>query len=403
MPKKTVLLHWWYEREDLLLPFLKMTDAFDFVLLFYKYPIQENEKAQKAPFRKIYWSDYNTPAAILNDVKPDLIIFFDINSGYTIGLLQAGKCRHIPTIYLSHGLHGNMQDVVRKDHSNENSDLPERYRKDYKYYKSDKWKSIVFLLSAFNFLNASHLKFLFRFIQLSRKKIPVELKLYYNQSACRIADYYIFFAAGYSVRFKERDKLEESKILYCGPYTMDGHFRNMSSIRPVSSDCKSWLFIDQPMTNLSTDEIRDFYSRLSQIAGLKGKQLVIKLHPLNYNATWLPFNDSIRYYRDEKSLAELVNNASGCLGFFSALLLPVIYKRKCILFNPGNNSIVVEWEKTKAVAVRDFYDFDAQSIDFDKIEISDADRNTFSNQFIHDLTGNSTERLKTVLKGIVNQ
>jgi len=398
--KKKVLLHWWYDRKDLTAPFLLMQDVFDFTVLFYKYPQQETSDLSTFPFRRIYWSDYNSPHQILNDIQPDLVIFFGVRNKYTVGLLLASKGQSIPTCYLTHGLHGSLKDTLQKQEDKLEESTPVQYKKNNQFFQSEKWRSSVFFLRGISLRYLSALPFAIGFMADTFKKGPQELKLSRRQSPHRLPDYQIFFAPAYTRRFVERDNLDLKTVLYSGPYTMDAQFKDIFSGVSEDGMGNEVLFIDQPMITLSTAQMADFYLRVAKALEEKGKKLIIKLHPLNYQANWLPAHDNIQYERDEKPITQLIQKAQACMGFYSALLLPVICKRKCILFNPSRNSIVEAWEAAGVVKIADFHSFDAKDLSLDAFDITQEARAHFIREFIHDTSGQCAANLKAILLSI---
>jgi hypothetical protein len=403
LEKKKVLLHWWYDRKDLILPFLSMREEFDFTVLFYKHPEQETSDLSQFPFKRIYWSNYESPKGIIKDEKPDLIILFGFQGNYTIALLLAAKASSIPTCFVSHGMQGSLADSLQKQNHQIDDSTPMAYRKNNPLTNSKRWKSISFLLGALSFGNLRVWPFTFRYIYESLRKGSQELKLTRIQTPLRLPDYQIFFAPAYTKRFVERDNLDLSTALFAGPYTMDAQFTAIFNNVGESGSGNHVLLIDQPMITLSSAQMADFYLRIGKSLKEIDKKLIIKLHPLNYKAEWLPLDENIEYSRDETSLDQLVNKAAACMGFYSALLLPIICKRKCILFNPGNNSIVKAWEEIGIVKVVDFYSFKSEDLLLDDFVIDALAKEKFIREFIHDTSGRCTENLRNILLDIAHK
>jgi hypothetical protein len=403
LAKKKVLLHWWYDRKDLIRPFISMHEEFDFTVIFYKHPEQETSDLSQFPFKRIYWLDYDSPKRILNNEQPDLIVLFGFEGYYTIALLLAAKASSIPTCYVSHGLQGSLADLLQKQNLKIEDSTPMAYRKNNPLNKSKRWKSIYFFLGALSLRNLRVWPFAIRYIFESVRKGSLELKLTRMQTPLRLPDYQVFFAPAYTRTYVERDNLSLKNVIYSGPYTMDAQFTDIFKTVGDSGSGNHVLLIDQPMITLSTVQMADFYLRVGKSLQEIGKKLIIKLHPLNYNAEWLPIDASIEYSRDETSISQLVDKASACMGFYSALLLPVICKRKCILFNPGNNSIVKAWEEIGVAKVVDFYSFKSEDLLLDDFVIHPQAKEKFIQEFIHDTSGRCTENLRNILLDIANK
>jgi hypothetical protein len=403
MAKLKVLLHWWYDRADLTKPFLEMQDSFDFTVIFYKYPQQETSDLSNFPFKRIYWSQYHSPYEILSEIRPDLLLLFGFTGKYSLALLLAARVRSIPSCYLTHGIHGTMEDTLKKNLERLEGSSPIQYSDNNRYFKSARWRSVSFLAAALSLKNVSAFPIVAKYIFHSLKKGPIEIKLSKIQSPVRLPDYQIFFAPAYIKRFVERDNLDLSTVFYSGPFTMDSQFRAINNAVKEVWTGNNVLFIDQPMIMLPKAHMVDFYLRIARAFDSQGKKLIIKLHPLNYTAEWLPVDKAIDYVRNEEPIAELINKSEACLGFYSTLLLPIICKRKCILFNPGNNSIVKAWQDAGVVKVVDFYSFGTTELNLENFNVTPEAKAHFISEFIHDNSGQCATKLKTLLLDIAGK
>src|SRR5687768_8598575 len=90
-----ILLVWNYERIDCIQPFLDLEDQFHFFFLN-KFKEEDDQFAGNAKnIKRIYWTDYSGPGAILDEVKPQAIIFMSLIHFTDIILNSIAKKRKI--------------------------------------------------------------------------------------------------------------------------------------------------------------------------------------------------------------------------------------------------------------------------------------------------------------------
>ena len=110
--KPRLLLNWDTTRKDLMEPFLQFGEDFE-VTVVWGDPSEKERLSH--PFRQIRFVDYATPYQLLNDVKPDSILFFNVNNFPQVALNMAARNRGIPTFTMHHGIHhADFLEINRK-------------------------------------------------------------------------------------------------------------------------------------------------------------------------------------------------------------------------------------------------------------------------------------------------
>lgn len=390
--KKKILLVWWYDRQDLIAPYLEMKDELDITVLFYRFPHQETkEVAESLPFRRIYWLDYLSPYHLLKDIQPEKVLFFGIESVLTISLIAAAKIKNIPTAYISHGLRGDLNEVIKLDSQPISI---ERYQKSNKNYNEKKWHTLVFLFLVFSLKKLSSVKLIFEVLRSEFKYKNTFERLQSIKSKWRKVDQYYLYAPENAILMQELDHPDSKNIFYTGPFIIDSLFKEFKEAAQVNSK-DYWLLIDQPIYTFTTEQKIEFYQKLVNVAQANNKNLVVKLHPMDYEKDLNISN--IQWIKTNNNMTQLIMESCGILGFFSTMLLPIICYKKCILFETNSTSLVKKWEDIQVVKRVNLESFQEKDINFDGLIIDEKSRNKFIQQFVVHMDGQCTQRLKSLI------
>lgn len=392
MNKKKVLLVWWYDRRDLIAPYLEMKEEIEFTVLFYRFQEQEDKSvADSLPFRRIYWLDYLTPYQLLRDVKPEKILFFGNDGALTISLIIAANVQNIETCYVSHGLRSELSEVQ------ENLEAPktiDRYKKDNKYYTSKKWHTILFLLMTTSLKNLRTFRVVYELLRAEFKYSNNIEKLINIQNPLRKVKSYYLFAPENAIMIHGIDHPDSAQIHYTGPYMMDELFKFLHQ----SQDGKkqNWLMIDQPIAGFDFEQRAMLYQKIAESATKRNSRLMVKLHPMEYGRN-PGENSGIIWLKNVSNLNELIAASEGVLGFYSAMLLPMISFKKCILFDTNATVLTQKWKDMGVVRLLDPKSFEKDEIDFESFEIPEKNRENFIRQFVVYTDGKCTQRLKSLI------
>src|SRR5437867_3314066 len=183
---KRILINWYYDRYDLTKHLLELSEQAQLVFIgkHSRPSVNEQEKFKESNISIVYWSDFHSPYQLLDEVKPDLVIFHDIEAFNQIALNIAAKNRNIRTYVLQHGFRGDYEITNALNHvsSINNIELSET-----------SWWTLIFLIRSIRWKNFKHLIPLLKFI-VSRKKNELTVALYKNQFELRRANRYIEFS-----------------------------------------------------------------------------------------------------------------------------------------------------------------------------------------------------------------
>ena len=110
--KKHFLVIWPTIRRDWVSTFYKLEDQFRFTFIPSTFP-QEPNFADCFECR--YWSEFSSVQQLLDEVKPDGVIFMSIESGLSMATNYLAQKRGIRTIILQHGIFTNYKDYRTRE------------------------------------------------------------------------------------------------------------------------------------------------------------------------------------------------------------------------------------------------------------------------------------------------
>lgn len=391
-PKTKILLCWWYDRRDLIEPFLQMQDEIEFNVLFYRFR-EEESLSFGLPFKRLYWTDYSSPYKLLKESKPNLIVFMGIENLLTIALNIAAHNKKIPTVYVAHGISYSLSDAIKSADSS--TQTIERYKIDNPIYHRKKWHSVDFFLNSILIRNVAILPFFIRYIYATYRFSDIHSRLKNCKSKYRQADKYILFAPAYKRLFTERDGVQSDKFSYVGPYPMDSLFLDLKSASNQTSG-NYWLFIDQPLSTLNWESRFRVFRQIGKQAVSQGNELKVKLHPMDYERINLNNLDGITFVKNEIQLVDLIKGANLCIGFYSALLLPVIVFKKVLVIDPQNLNLLTDWRRTESVYYTSFSDLLTGKFDWSSLE-GELNKASFIGEFVFQVNGQGNDLLKKKL------
>lgn len=386
--KPRILLNWWYNREDLLSPFLQLKEDFDFILIFHVRP-PDNEVSLPFPIR--YWSDYLTPNQLLKDLRPDKVVFFSVDDGpYQISLNIVCRAEGIPTAVCDHGLRSEQARVEWDETS-----VAEIRRIRRTLYGNFRIRPAIFLFSCVRLGTLQHVPLLLKFFWLKAAGaflIPRNASL----RMLREVDCYIVYGEENGNYFKQRDDIQERKIRTIGHPFFDRFFSLAARNQP--SQEAYFLLIDQPLEYIGlANEKPSFLNKLHRYSRKHGAKLYIKLHPADYDRENSLNTDDVRYFRGESDVFELIINSQGVFGLTSTLLLVAMLVKKCCVFKTGDNTLERAGAALGVARILDFHHFTDKDIDFERFEPNEMGREEFARKFLYRTDGKSLERLRLAL------
>lgn len=390
---------WWYDRNDLIAPFIKMKDDIEFICLFYRFKEQENLSFEM-PFPRIYWTDYSTPQQLLNAIKPDKVVFMGIENFLTFGLNIAAKNKNIPTYYLFHGLNTESVEERITMHQdfleNTPKNMDKRYVESNEYYTKKKFHSVLFFTaSLLHFRSVKYYFKVIKFILDYRRHDNILSFMLLHKEEFRLPSHYILMSKAASNYFVERDGIDENRMMFIGPYMSDEMYGNYEGISTIPY--KYILLIDQNIALFDISEKNEIISKLRLRAAELQLKLLVKVHPADLHADKILHNDDVILVKSNSNIKEMIYNAEYIVGYDSALLLPAIVKNKvtCIKINEKRKMADL-WHKYKVVGLISKESiFQGESFDFFEPKQEDVDY--FVEEYLGFADGNSTQRLKLIL------
>jgi hypothetical protein len=397
MKKTKVLLNWDTARKDLLEPFISLKDIIEFIIIWGE---DSGSNPVKHPFKQIYFDDFKTPYQLLKQIKPDKILFFNINSFPQIALNLAARNSRIPTYVMHHGIHhsDNLEINIQRE--------KDGFTNKRKLLSSG--SSFLFYFSALRIKNTDQLFKYFYFAWLrQRRNILVAMKKCVFDA--RLPDYYINLSPHNAVIAKIIDHIStDDKFIYIGHPFFDNILNKLNDLKERQGNVhdKYFLLIDFPNLNhllyskiMTPEKKLAFYQRLSALAKSMGCRLKIKLHPFGFDSSYNYKDENIDLVY-EADMACLIHGAQECFSFFSTLLIPIIYHRKyCYVFHIGAD-LQFQKELIELGVARnlDTDNFGREDIpDHPEREISPSAYQTFVERYLYYTDGHATERLKNIL------
>ncbi|HEX2845629.1 MAG TPA: hypothetical protein VHN59_03695 [Chitinophagaceae bacterium] len=398
MKRKRVLLCWPEspQRYERLKAFIDISEEIEFIHLFFRTP--EERLEAYSPFRMIYWFDYKSPYALLNDIQPEKVVMGNVDDLLAISLVAACKRRGITTYGMQHGyITENIRDIhietTRKGLSN--AETWKRYFKILRFY----FASIKGLnISRFSQYN----KFMYRYF----RKGPMRTLSSFNYE-WRKADFFICFTRYSGKFYLDRDQLPPERILEIGIPFFDTFFRIMEDgdkHGAVSSQKPYYILIDtafmEVKNKVSAQDIRRCYQELAAYCKTRGAELKVKLHPHNYFNEKLPVIPGVEYIKNlpDADLAKLISGSQACFGFYSTLCMPVVFYKKLCQINK-NDVYFKEMVEKGITPVIDFDTFKADDITIDEFQVNKQALQELLEKYLYKTDGKASERIKAILIG----
>ncbi len=391
----TILLCWGYHRSSWIEPFERLKSEFRFAYIFYRSREEEEQRYTDEPV--LYWQDYSKAQEILDEVRPDKIVFMSLTSGYAIALNMAARQRGIDTYILQHGIHSSYADevatkgqtrVLRKEGSSPAGVV--------------RSSSMGFLARTMRGGDLSAIpRMALFFLLMHRWGYFVACK--YARFPQRMPTGYICFTERNAVIYRELDHARPDQIHVIGIPEYDRFFATVRS-DDGADERPYYLLIDQPLAenswgipSVSRDDMIRFYRKLIAYCKSQNARLKIKLHPESYNCEWLPEDEGAEWVREE-DIFHLIRGSTACFGMFSTLVLPAAVLKPLCLFDAKPSSMVNDLSQRGLAFVLDFFSFEPSDIQFRQIKKTGAEFARFVQDYLYKMDARSGDRLAEVLR-----
>ncbi|GHE68663.1 polysialyltransferase family glycosyltransferase [Roseivirga thermotolerans] len=362
--KKHFLVIWPTIRRDWVSTFYKLEDQFRFTFIPSTFP-QEPNFADCFECR--YWSEFSSVQQLLDEVKPDGVIFMSIESGLSMATNYLAQKRGIRTFILQHGIFTNYKDYRNREKLWRKNSLA-RETKDSQVQKG--FSTLRFLKKSLIGTDRFKLLSIAIYTKLQQnvgpywaaKHLPLSIKK---------ANQYICYSPFNATIHRETDRVSEHEISYVGSHELMNYLKKEEPL----TDKPFYLHIDQALAQnsfgeetVSREAMIGFYQKLNDYCLSQQASLYIKLHPESYKSDWLPKHDNIHYIRHVDNFNQIIQSALGCFGFYSTMVIPAVYWKPTILFKITYSGLQEELGKMGAAQILDFHDFQFSQFSFQKFE-----------------------------------
>ncbi|PWL32322.1 polysialyltransferase family glycosyltransferase [uncultured Roseivirga sp.] len=362
--KKHFLVIWPTIRRDWVSTFYKLEDQFRFTFIPSTFP-QEPNFADCFECR--YWSEFSSVQQLLDEVKPDGVIFMSIESGLSMATNYLAQKRGIRTFILQHGIFTNYKDYRNREKLWRKNSLA-RETKDSKVQKG--FSTLRFLKKSLIGTDRFKLLSIAIYTKLQQKVGPYWAAKHLPLSIKK-ANKYICYSPFNATIHRETDRVSEHEISYVGSHELMNYLKKEEPL----TDKPFYLHIDQALAQnsfgeetVSREAMIGFYQKLNDYCLSQQASLYIKLHPESYKSDWLPKHDNIHYIRHVDNFNQIIQSALGCFGFYSTMVIPAVYWKPTILFKITYSGLQEELGKMGAAQILDFHDFQFSQFSFQKFE-----------------------------------
>jgi hypothetical protein len=389
---KRILFNWYYYRPDLTDPLLTLADEFELVFIYKYAKPQEPEILawRDKNVSVIYWQDYKTPYQLIKEIKPDIIVFHDIEAFNQVALNVAARNKKIPTYVLQHGIRG-VYEV--------NQALSLVEKQSISISNTSFW-SARFFLSSFHLINICNIGSILKFI-INRKNYELTIALTKSHAEWRNADYYIEFSKENTGYHKERDGIAENRFLIIGNPQFDTYFKKLNSKKNEEGeryslliDCPFCEAVFQGSERMTPAEKNDYLKSISGWCRNRGLRLYVKLHPLTFDTDYLFKDDTITYFKDA-DITSLIKNSHLVFFVHFSSLTPLIIHYKPFVFLETKYLPVNDFFQTKGIETICMEDFNAEASIQPHLPLTAEDLENVLNK----TDGRATERLRAILRG----
>lgn len=331
--------------------YLKNMPNIEWSLLWYeqKGQMEISPEELPIPFKNIYhWLDFSTPSKMLDTIKVDKIIFFEIIDLRQISLIVTCKFRNVRTFYLEHGAAGDKVTAMKRWHEEQHLQKKRSYlynrilrqtghvfRSKYFYYSASKY---VIGTKAFG----NYLLLPLRMLRGLPNKI---LSTYKFRE--RAPDYSINFNKANFEEYELYTGVAEKDALLTGLPLFDKYFQT------IHTEEDHIVYIDTPFLDtglLDWDEqhLKKVAGALASFAERNRVVVYIKLHPISNRQKWEAYTHTKDWIKIIQSgdYTELYLKAKLILGFSSSMITGLICARK--------NIVILGWHPRPSVFGVDF-------------------------------------------------
>jgi hypothetical protein len=276
-----------------------------------------------------YWSEFRSARALLDELRPDKIVFFYINSLNQVALNVAASARPgVRRYHLEHGHRQRYEEAVAASGSHWTTEKatrfdPAKWRRECRHILGNHG----FFLGTLLALDGPRRRDLARFGRRIYLDGPSP-QLLMEFAHLRRPDHYVSFSPEVFEFHRVQDAVppeDLARVCYVGLPQFD-HF---AALAPQDVDPRNVLLIDTVLHHLHVygwnDEFRAAWVRaIFEIIRELGLKLFVKPHPGDVSSAWRPYLGSGAVeIVDLAGLTRLIPRAGTVIGAYSTLQVPL--------------------------------------------------------------------------------
>lgn len=334
--------------------YLIALEEHELVLLWHVKQSESRFKVEELPLKfksEIFWGDYRTPKQLLNKLKPDRIIFFEIIDLRQIALIVTAKRLGIFTCYLEHGAAGDKNTAIERwsETDFKKDTLPyliNRFRKSFMDVIKAKWFyfSVTRRFKSFQ----SYFKY-FKLPFLMLKGVPNKVLAHCKFSE-RVPDKAIVFSKKNYTQFELYTGISMSDAVLTGVPFFDKYFAE-----EVKEE-DHIVYIDHPYLEeklfiWTKEHHQKIANSIFEFAELNRVKVYIKLHPRSDSKIWNQYSYNKNYVEilQQGDFTDLYIKSKLILGFSSSLLTGFLCAKKNVVllgWHPEPRVVGADYSKT---------------------------------------------------------
>lgn len=392
--------------------YLNTMKEVDFLLLFYVKPNDNSVDMSTlpVPFKEVfYWENYKTASQLLDIVKPDKIVFFEIIDQRQISLIVTAKAKGIKTFYLEHGAAGDVVTALARSENDKTvtyffQRIQATITRFFNSFK-DVLKVKLFYYASAKYVSA---RFQFRFLFL-----PIKTLFFNPNKALRMSIFpervpgkCILFNEANAEEFELYTGVKKEDIILGGVPFFDVYHETNQKLEDHI------VFIDHPnleegLFNWTEEHHQQQAMILDAFTKKNDIKLIIKLHPRSQKQRWDNYfrnNPNVEIIQDGQPIHQYLS-AKLILAYSSSLLTALLSAKK--------NCVLLAWHPIKNVFGADYSKFGICHLSYSSDELltsynywlennlciaNQGDYNRFLQRFNYPFDGNATSRVINIFK-----
>ena len=356
-----------------------------------------------------FWNEFRHANALLDEIRPDKIVFFYVNSLNQVALNLVARQRGIRTYHLEHGFRQRYEETVEGEVEQKQSRKarfdPLKLQREFR----DIAGNHAFFARSVLGLEGTKRRALARFgyeIYVHGPSTHV-LRRY---AAIRQPDRYVSFSPECFEFHRVQDDLTAADMARVEHVGLP-QFDHLAALPQAKVDPRNVVLVDHSLhqhgiygwtPEFRTTWVRKIYDIIRQL----DLKLWVKQHPFDSSAAWAPYLDSGHVeVVDSERLAAIIPSTGMVLGLYSTMQLPL-----AAMAHVAFITLEIHPRPPRLYASQPFIDAGvaAAATDFDQLSAMMARRDhllevqvpakpAFIRQFLHRMDGESGARLRDAI------